>query len=87
MNTWGKSTIDLAISFAFSMSSASSSTDVGSLVTSSSSFLSSLIGVGSSVTPGLIGALAKLMHNIVLLAPERIIAALNKAEILNSVVE
>ncbi|XP_068721388.1 rotatin-like isoform X1 [Montipora capricornis] len=69
------------------MSSASGSTDVGSSEISSAPFGSSLVATGTSVTPGLIGALAKLMHNLALQAPEPIITALNKAQILSSIID
>ena len=75
------------LSLPFSMSSASSSSDVSTSGSSAAPSGSSLGGVGSSVTPGLIGALAKLVHDIVLLAPGHIITALNKAQILSSIIE
>lgn len=71
----------------YSMSSASGSSDVSSTVSSVAPSGASSASVGSSVTPGLIGATAKLMNNLVLLAPGNIIIALNKAQILSSITE
>ena len=69
------------------MSSASGSSDDSSTVSSVAPSGASSASVGSSVTPGLIGATAKLMNNLVLLAPGNIIIALNKAQILSSITE
>ena len=69
------------------MSSASSSSVVSGAVSSVAPSGSSSVGARSSVTPGLIGALTQLVHSIVLLAPGHIITALNKAQILSTIIE
>ena len=73
--------------FFCSMSSASSSSDVSSIVSSVAPSGASSASVRSSVTPGLIGATAKLMNNLVLLVPGNVITALNKAQIMSSITE
>ena len=73
--------------FFYSMSSASSSSDVSSTGSSVAPSGASSVSVRSSVTPGLVGATARLMNNLVLLAPGNVIAALNKAQILSSIIK
>ncbi|CAH3027837.1 unnamed protein product, partial [Porites evermanni] len=68
------------------MSSASSS-NVSSSAGSTASSGTTSVCTGSSVTPGLIGTMARLLHNVVFLSPGHIISALNKAEILNSLID
>ena len=69
------------------MSSASASGGVSSSINSVAPSGTSSAVKRSSITPGLIGAMARLVNNLVLLNPGPIIAALNKAEILSSFIE
>ena len=77
---------DQICSVGFSMSSASGS-NVSSSAGSTASSGTTSVYTGSSVTPGLIGTMARLLHNVVFLSPGHIITALNKVEILNSLIE
>ena len=70
----------------FSMSSASSS-NVSSSAGSTASSGTTSVYTGSSVTTGLIGTMARLLHDLVFLSPGHIISALNKAQILNLLIE
>lgn len=77
---------DQICSVCYSMSSASNS-NVSSSARSTASSGTTSVYTGSSVTPGLIGIMARLLHNLVFLSPGHIITALNKAQILNSLIE